>query len=645
MGDANVHQILDAAPDAMLVVDARMAIRLVNLQTEKLFGYSRAELIGQSLELLIPHRYRAGHGMQVERYLRAPTLRTMGSGLELSGLRKDGTEIAIEVSLSPFDNHGEPAVTAAIRDITERKRLQAAKNVALARLSGAVESIQEAFALFDERDNLALCNSAYRRLLAPVLPGQLVGRSYQEIVDARVQELELVDAAQRAQLRTSSRPDVPTSRTEINVRTRDERSLRIVGQRTSDGGFVETIWDLTDDARLAADLREARLAAEAASAAKTEFLSSMSHEVRTPLNAILGFAQLLQRDKKRPLDQVHHEYVAQILKGGALLLRLIDDILDLSRIEARGVSISTEPVDVCEALDELRAGLAPTAAQAGVQLEVAHQRRSDVPRVAADRTRFLQILGNFGSNALKYNRPGGKVTFSISTPSPERLVVMVTDTGIGIPAAKQDLLFQPFQRAGQEAGPIQGTGIGLAIAKRLAELMGGTVGFRSTPGQGSDFWVEMPVHSSSVIEEVAALIPLQAVSDAERRAAVLYIEDNPANITFMEHLLDALGNFDLTSARTAEIGLEIARAKLPHVIIVDINLPGMSGLDALQILQSWPETAKIPVIALTAAAKEHDRRRGEEAGFYRYLAKPLRIDEFEQVLGSALQQARAQVGP
>src|SRR6185437_7131346 len=203
----------------------------------------------------------------------------------------------------------------------------------------------------------------------------------------------------------------------------------------------------------------ARTVAEAASAAKSEFLSSMSHELRTPLNAILGFAQLLQRDRKEPLSDRHKERVDQILKGGEHLLHLIDDILDLSRIEAGGVSISIEPVSLLDVLDEVKRALQPLADRQGIELEL-RVPSTPLPMVEADRTRFAQILMNLGSNGIKYNKPSGKVTFIVTMPAPEGVRVTVADTGMGIPADKQDKLFQPFQRAGQETGPIQGTGIG-----------------------------------------------------------------------------------------------------------------------------------------------------------------------------------------
>jgi PAS domain S-box-containing protein len=630
-------QLLDTAPDAMVVVGNDGRILLINLRSEELFGYQRAELLGQHLELLIPERARAGHAGHLSRYFADPGARPMGSGLELFARRKDGTELPIEVSLSPLRTDQGLTVSAAIRDISERKRMEVATKLLADRLASAVESIQDAFALFDSEDRLVLCNSVYRRLVGDSFSGPLVGNSYERLLDAWASDIQFQDDAERLRFREERlarrRNDQTTT---FDVRLRDGRSLRVIDRRTAEGGIVKTIWDLTDDEHRAEELRVARAAAEAGSAAKSEFLSSMSHELRTPLNAILGFAQLLQRDKKEPLSARHRERAAQILKGGEHLLRLIDDILDLSRIEAGGVSISTEPVGVEEVLQEVTATLQPMATSQGLSLALEIP-QVDLPTLSTDRTRFKQILMNFGSNAIKYNRASGKVSFVVSVLG-ERIRVTVRDTGAGIPLDKQEKLFQPFQRAGQETGPIEGTGIGLVISRRLAELMGGEVGFRSVPGQGSEFWVDMRVHASGMRRSVTPPPhgPLALRFTGVGHKLVLYVEDNSANVTFMIDLLSTFDNIELVTATTAERGVEIARERHPEVIIMDINLPGMSGIDALRALSATPGTKDIPVIALTAAASEHDRRSGIQAGFHRYITKPVKVGELLTVLEALL---------
>jgi PAS domain S-box-containing protein len=631
-------KLLDSAPDAIVIVGVDLRIQIVNLQTEALFGYRREELIGQQLEILIPERFRGTHGDHLRHYFANPDARPMGSGLQLFGRRKDGSELPIEVSLSPQrDDHGM-TVSAAIRDISDRVRLEAAARVTADRLVSAVESIEHAFALFDSEDRLISCNSVFRRLTHAASPGALVGKRYVEVLDGWIGDMEFVDDAARERFRTDRVSRRALDLTSVfEIRLLDGRSLRIIDRRTPEGGIVKTILDRTDDETHAKELFEARATAEAASVAKSDFLSSMSHELRTPLNAILGFAQLLRRDKREPLSDRHKERLTQILRGGEHLLRLIDDILDLARIEAGSVSVSPEPVSIGDVLDEVRRTLEPIAISQSIELSV-DRIPQDLPMITADRTRIAQILMNLGSNAIKYNRPGGTVRFGVAAQSSTAVRVTVRDTGYGIPTERQDKLFQPFQRAGQESGPIEGTGIGLVITKRLAELMAGVVGFHSVPDEGSEFWVEMPVHVARLPATPIVVRPEHVVATptTHPKRLVLYVEDNPANVAFMRDLIGDLDNLELLTVPTAELGIDVARTRQPDLVLMDINLPGMSGLDALGALRAIKETERIPVIALTAAASERDRNRGLEAGFYRYLTKPVQVEVLIEAIESLL---------
>jgi PAS domain S-box-containing protein len=630
--------LVDAAPDGLIVCDQGGNLVLVNGEGERMFGYAHDELLGQPLEVLIPDERRARHRHHLSSYTTAPRLRPMGGKLELYGRRKDGTQFPVEISLSPVTTERGLLIIAGIRDVTERKQLERDKERATGYLMSAVEAVQEAFLLFDEHDRLLMVNSAARAFAGAAGDAAMLGRSFEDLLDdtlaAGTYELgeESPDAWKARRLVYHREPSGT-----LDLRTRDGRFVRITEHKTADRGTVTTIADITEDVKRAEELEGARRLAEAASAAKSEFLSSMSHELRTPLNAILGFAQLLERDRRQPLSERQLERLEHVTRGGEHLLRLIDDVLDLSRIEAGRISISSEPVAVADVLIEVVHTLEPMAVRAGIQISI-DAPLEPMPRVEADRTRLAQVLMNFGSNAIKYGRPNGHVTLRTELVG-GRLRIVVSDDGIGIPEDKREKIFEPFQRAGQEAGPIEGTGIGLTISKRLAAMMRASVGFRSEVARGSHFWIDLVVHQQTEVTaepDAAHDVGGSPLATGLRRHLVVYVEDNPSNIAFMRDLVDDLATVELVTAPTAEIGLEIIRARRPDVVILDINLPGMSGFEALRRLSEWPETRSIPVIGLSAAALAKDTARAAAAGFYRYLTKPIKVAELTRTLEELL---------
>ena len=387
-----------------------------------------------------------------------------------------------------------------------------------------------------------------------------------------------------------------------------------------------------------AELTAAKAVAEKANQAKTDFLSSMSHELRSPLNAILGFAQLLESDPA-PQTAAHKESTGQILQAGWYLLNLINEILDLAMIESGKLLLSQEPMSLDEVMLDCRGMVEPQAQQHGVTLRFG---AFDPPCfVRADRTRVKQILVNLLSNAIKYNHAGGTVVVDCAVRSAERVRVSIKDTGSGLSAAELAQLFQPFNRLGQEANGEEGTGIGLVMTKRLVELMGGVIGVESAPGSGSTFWFELNRAAEPQLVggagAVAAAVPERVrVRHPGAQRTLLCVEDNPANLRLVEQLIARRPDVRLLSAADGTRGIELAREHRPDVILMDINLPGISGIRALRILREDPLTQRIPVVAISANAMPHDIRRGLEAGFFRYLTKPIKVDAFMETLDVAL---------
>ncbi|MFA5171406.1 MAG: ATP-binding protein [Sulfuriferula sp.] len=389
------------------------------------------------------------------------------------------------------------------------------------------------------------------------------------------------------------------------------------------------------------ELTYAKAAAEKANLAKSEFLSSMSHELRSPLNAILGFAQLMESGTPLPTPS-QKASINQILQAGWYLLELINEILDLALIESGKLSLSLEPISLSEVLLDCQAMIEPQAQKSGIHMSF--PQFDNAYFAYADRTRAKQVIVNLLTNAIKYNSSGGMVEVTCCVNSQERIRISVRDTGEGLSADKLAQLFQPFNRLGQEAGVEEGTGIGLVVSKRLIELMEGELGVESTVGVGSVFWIELKVASPLGLipgtDYPLDLLQIQMPHGARLRT-LLYIEDNKANMQLVEQLVARRSNMRLLSAGDGTRGIMLARIHQPDVILMDINLPGISGIQALKMLREDPVTAHIPVLAISANAMPHDIQKGLNAGFFRYLTKPIKVGEFMETLDLALEFAEA----
>ncbi|MDD4929101.1 MAG: response regulator [Gallionella sp.] len=384
------------------------------------------------------------------------------------------------------------------------------------------------------------------------------------------------------------------------------------------------------------ELESAKLVAEKANLAKSSFLSSMSHELRSPLNAILGFAQLMESESPPPTSS-QVQSITQIIKAGWHLLELINEILDLAKVESGQVPMLKEPVSLDAVMLECQGMTAPLAKQRGITMSFPPP--DETWFVSADRTRVKQVLINLLSNAVKYNREHGSIEITCTATTPGRIRVNIKDTGAGLTPEQLTQLFQAFNRLGQETGIEEGTGIGLVVSKRLIELMGGTIGADSTPEVGSVFWFEL---ASAAQPHLPVEMNVATQPDIRRQARIhtlLYVEDNPANLQLVERIIAHHPDLALLTATNATLGIELARTHLPDLILMDINLPGISGTEAMKILREDQLTKHIPVLAVSANAIPLDIETGIRAGFFRYITKPIKIGEFMETLDSALEFA------
>ena len=657
--------IFNSANFSSIATDAKGVIQIFNVGAERMLGYTAAEVMNKitPADISDPQELIArAKALSVE--LSTPITpgfealvfkasRGIEDIYELTYIRKDGSRFPAVVSVTALRDAQNDIIGYLLigTDNTARKQVEAEQKVLDQRLRdqqfytrSLIESNIDAIMTTDPSGIITDVNKQTEALTG-CTRDELIGAPFKKYftdpdraetgIKLVLSEKKVADYELTARARDGKETVVS-----YNATTFYDRDRRLQGV------FVAAR-DVTERKRLDQALQEknvelesARSVAEKANLAKSEFLSSMSHELRSPLNAILGFAQLMESGSPLPTP-AQKASIDQILKAGWYLLELINEILDLALIESGKLSLSPEPMSLVDVMLECQAMIEPQAQKSGIRMSFP---QFDCPYfVNADRTRVKQVLINLLSNAIKYNRAGGTVEVTCSASSADNAYA----SACGIPV-KDCLpkniaqLFQPFNRLGQEASAEEGTGIGLVVSKRLVELMGGEIGVESTVGVGSVFWIELDPAAEPQLGVGAAelLAPNQAhVQHGAALRTLLYVEDNRANMQLVEQLIARRPDMRLLSAGDGMRGIALARTHQPEVILMDINLPGMSGIQALKILREDPLTAHIPVLAISANAMPHDIKKGLEAGFFRYLTKPIKVNEFMDALNVALEFA------
>jgi PAS domain S-box-containing protein len=659
--------IFNSANFSSIATDAQGVIQIFNVGAERMLGYKAEEVVDKitpagisdaqeviaraaalSLELDTPITpgfealvFKASRGIE--------------DIYELTYIRKDGSRFPAIVSVTALRDAQDKVIGYLLigTDNTARKQVEAEQ----ARLDQRLRDQQFYTRSLIESNIDALMTTDPRGIISDVNQQMeaLTGCTRDELIGAPFKNYFTDPERAQAAITRVLREGKVTNY-ELTAHARDGKETVVSYNATTFHdrdrklqGVFAAARDVTERKQFEHALQEnnvelagAKAAAEKANLAKSEFLSSMSHELRTPLNAVLGFAQLMASDTPPP-STAQKMSIDQILQAGWYLLRLINEILDLAMIESGKVTMSQEAMSLTDVLQDCQAMIEPQAQQRGIQM--AFPRFDDLLYVHADRTRVKQVMINLLSNAIKYNREGGTVIVECAKSGENRVRVSVTDTGAGLAPEQLGQLFQPFNRLGKESSTEEGTGIGLVVTKQLVELMGGVIGVASRVGVGSMFWFELtastaPELALDSIGEIGAAEGEAAMAQASpSQRTMLYVEDNPANLALVEQLIARRSDLKLLTAVNGHLGIQLARAVKPDVILMDINLPGISGFGALEVLRKDPLTAHIPVMALSANAVPHDIEKGLDAGFFRYLTKPIKVIEFMDALDVALQYA------
>ncbi|MCG3773998.1 MAG: Aerobic respiration control sensor protein ArcB [Nitrospira sp.] len=661
--------IFNSANFSSIATDAKGVIQIFNVGAERMLGYTAAEVMNKitPADISDPHELivRAA-ALSIElattitpgfEALVFKASRGIEDIYELTYIRKDGSRFPAVVSVTALRD-AEGVIIGYLligTDNTARKQIEADQKELDQRLRdqqfytrSLIESSTDAL-MTTELSGIITDVNKQMEALTDCTRDELIGAPFKNyftdpelaetIIKLVLSEKKVTNYELTARARDGKETVVSYNATPFYDRDRKLIGVFAAARDVTERKYLDKVLQEQN-----VELESAKFAAEKANLAKSDFLSSMSHELRTPLNAILGFAQLMESDSPPPTP-IQKESINEILRAGWYLQGLINEILDLALIESGKLSISLEPFSIAEVMLECQTMMEPQAQKRGIHLVFP---RSDNPYfVLGDRIRMKQILVNLLSNAIKYNSEAGTVEVTYDANTQDRIRVYVRDTGAGLSLEQIAQLFQPFNRLGQDGGAVEGTGIGLVMTKRLIELMGGIIGVESTVGAGSAFWVEIasataPVSSNGKPEFGGT--QTQVRTGALLRT-LLYVEDNPANLKLVEQLVARRPSIGLLTAVNGSLGIELARDLQPNVILMDINLPDMNGYEALMLLSNDKATAHIPVIALSANAMPRDIEKGINAGFFRYLTKPIKIDDFMDALDLAFDFAKEQRQP
>jgi hypothetical protein len=626
--EARLRNAVNASEDVWFIYDGDFRLILFSNNIAQLTTHPEDFEIGATYEEIMRRRYRHGlrpyGGKTEDEFVRERVQRQRAAQHESwSYQRNDGRWLLVRSH--PLEDGGFANIYTDFTDLktAEQRALQAEQ-----RLYNAIDCMADGFRLWDADDRLILSNRVFKSQ-AIIPESTQVGRTFEEDIRGAISHgiVPGVKGREEEYVRQRVAQHRRADGTPFEVGRTDGRWFEARELRTDEGGVVQIRTEITEFKRHEKALQDARDVAERASRAKSEFLSRMSHDLRTPLNAVLGFSQvLLIEDGPDALSDRHREAVETIERTGQHLLEMVEDILDLARIENQAMQLTPDRVAIDDVVKQALSHTAAMASRHGAEIAL----RSDftrLPHVVGDRKRVIQVMTNLLSNAIKYGG-GGEIALDADTTD-GFVHFKVIDRGPGIAPDRRAQLFEPFNRAGAEQTGTEGTGIGLTIAKGLVEQMGGSIGCESTVGTGSTFWFTLPVASAPVAADAAVEGETAVRSHSLRDAGpvtVLYVDDTAENRALVRRLLGRYVNVRYLEAESGEQGIEIARRERPDVILMDMRMPGMSGIEALRILRADAPTSDLAVIALTGAAMPHEADEINAAGFDGYLTKPFRIN-------------------